>query len=277
MERLTYHLSEQIEIPFIDTGLKDADYIESLNWSKNIQVINYSPYKKYPNVLQSPLTFLSQYEARQKLLLNLITQISQYIRVQNLQTTHNVKKDHLPTLRGFIAKADVFFAETTYFSLEVKDLEVSLYLSLRERYPHLDTHLFLTPSQPASPILKILKASEYVRGINYDFAGIFCAGNRDLATRVVKKLPTDNEVDIRETARSLSIEKGYFMQGRNDIKLLDRILVIDNTIENLIWKDSWMTVPLYHIYNLAQEIVSPTLSFVKEKYVFDIKKLSENL
>lgn len=275
MERL-YNNPIETGIHFlIDAGLKDSDYVESLNWARNICVINYSPYIKYPELLRSPTSFLLKYEARQNMLLNQIAQIAEYVREQKLGVPQDIKREHVPVLRGFITNADIFFAQTTYFGLKVKNVEDTLYLSLKKKYPHLDPRLLLTPSWPVSPVIKILKAAEFFRGKNDDFTGMFCSGNKELALKVAKKIQTA-DMDVYETAIQSIIEKGYFMQGRNDIKMLDRILILDNTIENLIWKDSWMTAPLYHIYNLAQEMVCPSKSFVKEKYVFDIKMIRDN-
>ena len=86
-----------------------------------------------------------------------------------------------------------------------------------------------------------------------------------------------DELAIRERIKENTIRKGYSMIGRDDIRLLDDLLVIDNTLESWIWRDSVATAPFFHIYNLMQEIISPSGDFVKEDgYTFDLKLIREN-
>ncbi|MEK7550511.1 MAG: hypothetical protein AAB535_01895 [Patescibacteria group bacterium] len=106
---------------------------------------------------------------------------------------------------------------------------------------------------------------------------IFCGGNLSLANRFKNKLNPVEETALREKIMENSIKKGYAMIGRSDLRLLDDLLVIDNTLESWIWRNSIVTAPLFHIYNLVQETVNPTGSFVKEGgYSFDLKVIRED-
>lgn len=155
-------------------------------------------------------------------------------------------------------------------------MEVEIEDALTWQYPHLDRKLLLTPSLPYAPIIRSLKLAEYSRGENDDFIYMFCGGNKLLADENQNKLPIEEEVKMRENIREVQINKGYFTIGRPNIKLLDDILTIDNTLESWLWRSSLATASLFHIYNLMQESVNPSDSFVKtDGYTFDLKVIRE--
>lgn len=255
-------------------GISDPDYLESLSWSKNIKVTNFIPTVKYTS--NDPIFFRNNYLKRQTGLLSRLERAGKFIAENNLQTLKDIKPQHKEFMRSFVNDAGIFFSKTLFFSLKSKEKQLSLTENLVKCYPHIERQLISTPSRPYSSFVRMLKLAEFSRNENHDFVDMFCGGNFDLANRFKSKLDLEEEIVLREKIMENSIKKGYAMIGRNDLRLLDDLLVIDHTLESWIWRNSVATAPLFHMYNLVQETVNPTGSFVKENgYLFDLKVIRE--
>jgi hypothetical protein len=257
------------------TGIRDPNYLETLNWKNNIKVINYIPCIDYE--IGNPIIFRSRYLDRQIGLLKILDTAGRFVADNDLQKPKDIKPEHKQFLRNFVSRVGVFFSETTAFGLNAKRAQTDLYERLIRKYPHIDSNLFITPSKPPSPILRLLSEAQYARGENENFVYQFCGGNAELAVRTLKAPSSQVEKQLKKAAQEKSIEKGYTMFGRKDIQLLDDLLVIDHTLENWIWRTSLVTAPLFHIYNLMQESIEQTGEFVKEKgYIFDLQLIREH-
>lgn len=256
------------------TGIRNPDYLETLNWSKNIKVVNHIPYVEYGT--GNVINFRSCYLDRQLGLLEILDIASRFIADNDLQEPEDIKSHHKQFLRDFVSEVGVFFSKTTFFGLSAKRVQSALYEELTRKYPHIDSSLIITPSKPASSVLRLLSEAQYSREENEDFVYEYCGGNTELAARTLKPPSVQNERQLREAILENSIKKGYAILGRRDIQLLDDLLVIDHTLENWIWRTSLVTAPLFHIYNLMQESVEKTGEFVKDEgYVFDLKLIRE--
>lgn len=277
-------MSKEMEFLFSETnfyprrlqsGIIDPEYLESLSWGKSIKVLNFIPTEEIRTV--DPIYFRNNYLERQTGLIVRLRIAGEFITENNLQNPQDIKGSHKKFLKGFVQDVGTFFSKTLPFSLKAKEIEIEMADHLTKRYPHLDSKMFLTPSQPYSTFVKDLKLAEYVRGENDDFVFMFCGGNTSFANRFKNKLSVEDEGRIRNDTMETRIKKGYFMVGRPDIKLLDDVLVIDNTLEGWLWRGSVATAPLFHIYNLMQETILQSGSFVKnDGYTFDLKIIREN-
>lgn len=259
----------------LQSGIADPEYIESLAWGKSIKVSNFIPSEEIHAV--DFVYFRNNYLGRQTGLIERLCLAGKFIIENDLQVPQDIKVSHRGFLRDFVRDIGIFFSKTLPFSLKAKEVEIEMSETLSRKYPHLDNQMFLTPSQPYSTFVKDLKLAEYSRGENDDFVFMFCGGNTTFANKFNNKLSVEDESRIRDDTMETRIKKGYFMTGRPDIKLLDEILVIDNTLESWLWRGSVATAPLFHIYNLMQETISPSGSFVKsDGYAFDLKIIRDN-
>lgn len=259
----------------LQSGITDPEYLESLAWEKGIKVLNFIPTEEIRT--KESVYFRNNYLERQTGLIERLRLAGEFITENNLQNPQDVKISHRNFLKGFVQDIGIFFSKTLPFSLKAKKVEIEMSDVLSRKYPHLDSKMFLTPSQPYSTFVKDLKLAEYSRGENDDFVFMFCGGNESFANTFKSRLSVEDEIRIRSDTMETRIKKGYFMMGRPDIKLLDDILVIDNTLEGWLWKGSVATAPLFHIYNLMQETILPSGSFVKKGgYTFDLKIIREN-
>lgn len=255
-------------------GIRNPDYLETLNWSKNIKVVNYTPYVEYGT--GDVINFRSCYLNRQLGLLEILGIASRFIAENDLQEPEDIKSHHKQFLRNFVSEVGVFFSKTTFFGLSAKTVQAALYEKLTRKYPQIDSSLIITPSKPPSSVLRLLSEAQYSRGENEDFMYKYCGGNAEFAARTLKPPSVQDERQLKEAISENSIKKGYAMLGRRDIQLLDDLLVIDHTLEYWIWRTSLATAPLFHIYNLMQESVEKTGEFVKDEgYVFDLKLIRE--
>ena len=277
-------MSKEMELLFSETnfyprrlqsGITDPEYLESLSWSKGIKVLNFLPNEEIRAT--DSVYFRNNYLERQTGLIERLRLAGEFITENNLQNPQDIKVNHRDFLKGFVQDIGIFFSKTLPFSLKAKKVEIEMSDALSRKYPHLDSKMFLTPSQPYSTFVKDLKLAEYARGENDDFVFMFCGGNTSFANKFKNKLSVEDEGRIRNDTMETRIKKGYFMVGRPDIKLLDDVLVIDNTFEGWLWRGSVATAPLFHIYNLMQERVLQSGSFVKnDGYTFDLKVIREN-
>ncbi|KUK83416.1 MAG: hypothetical protein XD98_0355 [Microgenomates bacterium 39_6] len=257
------------------TGIRDPDYLKTLGWANNVKVINYIPCVNYE--IGNLVDFRSRYLDRQLGLLDILDIAGRFIADNDLQTSKDIEPRHKQFLRDFVSQVGVFFSKTTFFGLSAKGVQAATYERLVRKYPHIDSDLLITPSKPPAPVLRLLSEAEYARGENENFVYQYCGGNTELAARTLKTPSSQVERQLREAAKENSIKKGYTMFGKGDIQLLDDLLVIDHTLENWIWKTSFVTAPLFHIYNLMQESIEQTGEFVKEKgYIFDLKLIREH-
>lgn len=256
-------------------GITDPEYLESLAWGKGIKVLNFIPTEEIQS--KDHVYFRNNYLVRQTGLIERLRLAGDFIKKNDLQTPQDLKLRHKDFMKDFVQDVGIFFSKTLPFSLKAKETEIEMADHLAKRYPHLDSGMFLTPSQPYSTFVKDLKLAEYSRGENDDFVFMFCGGNTTFANKFKNKLLLEDEGRIRDDTMETRIKKGYFMIGRPDIKLLDDVLVIDNTLEGWLWRESVATAPLFHIYNLMQETVLQSGIFVKnDGYTFDLKIIREN-
>lgn len=266
----------EINSPFIQEmqcGIKDTEYLETLLWHKNIRVINYKPYRRH--TISSYSLFKNMYEQRQTGLIRRLKVIGEFIAENDLQAPEDLQSKHMPFLAEFVQETNNFFSETTFVGLSAKTVELNLLNSICEKYPHIDPTILSTPSRLPADVFRVLKEGEFTRGQNDDFARLFCCGDLQLASRIARPIDQGEEKRIRDDSQEMFTRKGYVMLGREDVQLLDQLLVLDNSVERWLWKQSWAMAPLYHVYNVIQEVYEPSCGFVKERYTFDIQSIGE--
>ena len=255
--------------PF-NTAIVDAEYLESLRY-KNVKVTDFSPTR----VINLDLNkFLSAYQERQKGIILRINSLNDFLTKNTLDAPRYLSKDEKGFIRQFIGDMDQFLSDSYQLTLGAKDMEEKLFKNLSLSYPHLE-NILLWPSTGEIYTFRMLKESEFVQGRNPDFVNLFCGGNLKLARILAKN--SINNTEENERLQQLSRQKTYAMLEYPEIRFLDELLVVDNFIEPWIWKASWFTSPMWHLYNIVQEILTPTGKIKKDTYEFNIKFMKENL
>jgi hypothetical protein len=242
---------------------------------KNIKVINF---KKTKELDLSKDEFLSIYQKRQKGIIKRINSISKYIEKNKIYFPEDINEKTKPFLKKFIKDLDIFLSDTYYTTLNVKKLEEELYYDLSQKYPYLKEGLITLSSGASISTLRLMKEAEFAFGENDEFVHLFCGGNKKLAKKIANK-----EIDYEHIKKMIDeIERKKKLKRISSpldkkIKLLDRLLITDNVTEHWIWKASWFTAPIWHIYNIIQESINPTGKIIKDKYIFDIELITRAL
>jgi len=257
-------------IQSFNTPIADAEYLESLRY-QNVKVTNFSPTRAINLDLNE---FLSAYQERQRGIILRINSLNDFLTKNTLDAPRYLSKDEKGFIRQFMRDMDKFLSNSYQLTLSAKDIGEKLFKNLSLSYPHLES-ILLWPSTGEIYTFRMLKESEFVQGQNQDFVNLFCGGNLKLARKVAKNSMSNTEEN--ERLQQLNRQKTYAMLEYPRIRLLDELLVVDNFIEPWIWKASWFTSPMWHLYNIVQEILAPTGKIKKDTYEFNIKFMKENL